>query len=330
MGYSGENDPVFSHLAEIQRFDNGLFWIGYQDSEPAAHVRDHLVGQDKDAFFTKGFDADSFFVRLTRELNVFPPDLVARPFTYLERALASIAPFVEPGSTGSVSEDDVMTTPRVWIKNAITQFELPAWEIITGGASSDLRGQDRATLHAVAARYLLMAGRHEDVLNFRKEFDASPSPALADVLSLAYVLRGNALLDRAKATSDAEQSDHFFADAQSNYESAIAVKPDRSGGASQLGEPAVGSGKAHDRRGRRPIVQCGGSEVRAGLGIDPRRHDVLVNWGSVVGQSKVQRECGDRQEYFSAAQDNIPGRLESRAGPAVGVDQLGQPAARSR
>ncbi len=30
VGYSGENDPVFGHLAEVQRFDNGLFWIGYQ------------------------------------------------------------------------------------------------------------------------------------------------------------------------------------------------------------------------------------------------------------------------------------------------------------
>ena len=76
VGYSGENDPVFRHLAGVPRFDNGLFWIGHGDKEPASHVREELLGQDKDAFFTKSFDADSFFVTLTRALEIFPPDLV--------------------------------------------------------------------------------------------------------------------------------------------------------------------------------------------------------------------------------------------------------------
>ena len=38
VGYSGENDPVFEHLARQQRFDNGLFWVGYGDREPQGHV----------------------------------------------------------------------------------------------------------------------------------------------------------------------------------------------------------------------------------------------------------------------------------------------------
>src|SRR5258706_6967474 len=34
VGYSGENDPVFTRLAGIDRFDNNLYWACYQDSEP--------------------------------------------------------------------------------------------------------------------------------------------------------------------------------------------------------------------------------------------------------------------------------------------------------
>jgi hypothetical protein len=64
VGYSGENDPVFDHLAKVPAFDNNLYWAGYKDSEPAEHVRDKLVTSGKYAFYVKGFDADDFFVRL--------------------------------------------------------------------------------------------------------------------------------------------------------------------------------------------------------------------------------------------------------------------------
>ena len=63
VGYSGETDPVFEHLALQSRFDDGLFWIGYGDRDPPPHVRDNLLACEKDAFFTKGYDADSFFMR---------------------------------------------------------------------------------------------------------------------------------------------------------------------------------------------------------------------------------------------------------------------------
>ena len=185
-----------------QRFDNGLFWIGYGDQEPASHVREQLLTQnDKDALFTKGFDADSFFVSLTRALDIFPPDVVARPFTYLQRTLTHIAPFTDPTQT---FEDDVMRTPRDWILSAIDQFETetPAWEeIVIRGGRPEMEIQKRPALLTVAARYLLLQGRYKDALAFRKDFNESRSAELADVLSMAYVMRGNQSLDRAKATT---------------------------------------------------------------------------------------------------------------------------------
>ena len=308
VGYSGENDPVFGHLAEVQRFDNGLFWIGYQDSEPAPHVRDHLVGQDKDAFFTKGFDADSFFVALTRELNIFPPDLVAKPFTYLERALANIAPFVEPGSSGAAFEDDVMRTPRASIRNAITQFE-NGMEIITHGMSPDLPAQERAMLHAVAARYLLMAGRYEEVLGFANSMMPPLSPEFSNVLSMAYVLQGNALLDRAKATSDVEEADHLFR-TKAMYESAIAVKPDRSEalhnwGNLLLDEAKRATGALADR-----LFLDAEEKYGQALAPDPNRYDVLVNWGNLLlDRAKSTATLETARRFFSEAEKKYQAAL---------------------
>jgi hypothetical protein len=53
-GYSGENDPVFGHLAKVPRFNYKLFWVGYGDNEPPAHVRDQLLVDGKYSFYVPG------------------------------------------------------------------------------------------------------------------------------------------------------------------------------------------------------------------------------------------------------------------------------------
>jgi len=54
VGYSGEHDPVFDHLAAIPQFDYELYWITYQDAEPSAQVRERLLRPDNYAFTIKG------------------------------------------------------------------------------------------------------------------------------------------------------------------------------------------------------------------------------------------------------------------------------------
>ena len=83
VGYSGDNDPVFTRLAEVPYFHDGLYWVGYRDNSPGPHVRAQLLDPGKDAFFLPGYDADGFFVELTRKLDLFPPALLENPFTHL-------------------------------------------------------------------------------------------------------------------------------------------------------------------------------------------------------------------------------------------------------
>ena len=100
VGYSGDNDPVFDHLSRVERFDNGLYWVGYKDHEPGQDLRNKLLLPGKDAYYVPGFDADDFFVTLTRRLKIFPPDLVEKPFTHLEALLQMLAPYTLPGKSG--------------------------------------------------------------------------------------------------------------------------------------------------------------------------------------------------------------------------------------
>jgi Tfp pilus assembly protein PilF len=310
VGYSGENDPVFEHLATIPRFDNGLFWIGYGDHEPASHVRERLLGQDKDAFFTKGFDADSFFVSLTRELQIFPPDVVARPFTYLRRALTQVTPFVDPGQT---AEDDVMSIPRHWIDSAVDQFERPAWEIITRGKMQGTGGQTAPALLTVAAKYLLMQGRYEQILTFREDYSEKPTADLRDVLSMAYVMRGNQLLDGAKAMTG-ETADIKFADARSMYESALDINPDRHEALHNWGNLLLDLAKRKKDQEAEDLFAEAETKYKRALEINPDLYDVLTNWGNLLLDRAKSSSDNRSEDLFSAAEKKYMAALSLKPG----------------
>ena len=120
IGYSGDNDPVFDQLVDTPEFDHGLYWIGYQDSEPSKHLQDHLLTEGKEAHYVRGWDADSFFIKLAQELDCFPPPFIDTPFTHLNGIMEKIVAFPdEPGIEGS----DVLKARKKWITAAISEFE---------------------------------------------------------------------------------------------------------------------------------------------------------------------------------------------------------------
>ncbi|HXO20063.1 MAG TPA: hypothetical protein VOA87_09085 [Thermoanaerobaculia bacterium] len=298
VGYSGESDPVFDHLANIPVFDNGLFWIGYGDKEAASHVREQLLTQNKSAFFTQGYDADSFFVSLTRALGIFPPDLVARPFTYLNAALTNVTSFLDPGQT---SEDDVMRTPRYWINSAIEQFERPAWEMITRGNTPRVEGQERTTLLTVAAQYLVMQGRYEQVLSFRKDYEESPSSDLGAALSIAYVMYGNQLLDRAKATTG-EEADRLFAQAKERYEAALKIKPDRHEALHNWGNLLLDLAKSKTGMQADQLFNEAEKKYKEALAIKPDLYEVLINWGNLLLDCAKAKIGEEADQLFTEAE----------------------------
>ena len=305
VGYSGENDPVFDHLAAIPQFDYGLFWIGYGDQEPPSHVRQQLLTQGKDAFCTRGYDADSFFVSLTRSLEIFPPDLVARPFTYLQSTLSHITPF-----TDQMFEDDVIRTPRSWILSAIEQFETPpAWETIIRGGQSKMDVQKRAAMLSVTAQYLLMRGHYEEVLAFRNDFDESPSPEFANLLSIAYVMRGNQLLDRAKATTG-NDADQFFTEAKQLYQEALKIRPDRSEALHGWGNLLLDLAKARTGEEADTLFAEADEKYEQAHKIRPNHHTILVNWANLLLERAKRKKGEEAEQFFIAAEEKYKSALD--------------------
>ena len=203
VGYSGENDPVFDHLAKVPRFDNKLYWIVYRDDEPAEHVRKCLLVNGKDAFYVKGFNADDFFVTLAQKLNCFPPDFISKPFSHLDSLLEMITPYTLPGQTTQV---DVADEARKLIQTAINTVQKP---------------QSPETL----ARTLLMKGNYDEVIALLSENAKDLTPELAELASWAYIMQGYSLTEQAK-TKTGEEAECLYAQAVEKYQAALKIKPD--------------------------------------------------------------------------------------------------------
>lgn len=89
MGYSGE-DPIFEHIENLGRFDNGLYWVTYMDNNPNERVEKFISDRNKNAHIITGYDSDSFMLKLNNELGLTQPSIVDSPFSALKDMISSI------------------------------------------------------------------------------------------------------------------------------------------------------------------------------------------------------------------------------------------------
>lgn len=153
VGYSGNNDPIFKLLSNKTVFEHRLFWIGYEDNKPAKMLKDELLSEEKYAFFVKGFNSDDFFVRLSQQLNCFPPAFIQQPFTYLSETLDTLAPYKIPTrrNTKDVdSSNDLQILTKNVVHKAIISIE-----------------NDKALM----AQHYLMAGLFDETINLARDID---------------------------------------------------------------------------------------------------------------------------------------------------------------
>jgi Tfp pilus assembly protein PilF len=269
-GYSGENDPVFEHLAKTERYDNGLYWICYKDNPPKAHVQEKLLVDGKDCFCVQGFDADDFFVALAQGLGFFPPDFVRTPFTHLENLLQPVLPYSLPGNNSSLE-----AIPKKFLRDAIEKIEKPGALV--------LRAWD-----------LLLTGNFNAVIEMEKELATASPDDLGDAISWAYVSAGNELVSKAQ-TQNGEEATPFWKLANEKYDTALKIKPDHpvalhNWGLSLYYQACTKNGPQADR-----LCALANKKYEAALKIKPDFHEALYNWGLSL-DDQARRRSGDEAD----------------------------------
>lgn len=289
VGYSGDNDPVFEHLACVERFDNGLYWIGYQDGDPPIHVRENLLLPERDGYYIPGYDSNSFFITLTQRLGLFPPPLISRPFSHLRREFEELTPFQPPsGTTALLSHahaEDVTELPLVYIREAIASYE------------------EQPSASIVAVR-LLMRGDYEGLLALVPTYKRTPSPALAVAISWAYVMRGTLSLEKSmKAVGD--EAERLLELAASGYSAALSIKVDSHEALCNLGIVFLSQARRRPRDESLRLLDIGAEKIEAALALKPDCVAGLSNLGAILHEQGLRKAGDEADRLFQRACDKF-------------------------
>jgi tetratricopeptide (TPR) repeat protein len=282
VGYSGDNDPVFEHLAGVERFDFRLYWVGYKDNPPIADVRTKLLEAGKDAFLVPGLTADDFFVTLAQELDCFPPEFVKNPLSHLDRLFERVGPYTIPGQESS----DVTDSARKLIRDAIEHFKDPP-ATADGSVAQPATAED-VTLQALKANFLLMGGRYDEVLTYLPANGSPAPPEIAEPVSWAYIMQGAALANQAKQKTGAE-AERLYELACEKYAQALALKPDMHVALYNWGRALFNQAKLKTDKGGAHLFALAGEKFEQALALKPDMHEALYNWAVALSdQAKLK------------------------------------------
>lgn len=316
VGYSGDNDPVFDHLAKLNRFDYNLYWVGYVDNPPLPIVHELLLEPNKDAFYVRGFDADDFLVRLAHKLGCFPPHFVSKPFSHLQELLAPLTTYEFAGDKGKssiygstdlsdeqaqvsqTSESatptasntlDVMGAARQMIKKAIDEIEGKD----ESGRDESLSEEDIAVERNALS--LLMAGEYDKVADLRSEYERKPQSQLGSHIAWAYVMLATEIVERAKESAG-EASKDLFTRASELFEAALEIKPDMKEALNNFGVALYRQAEVTVEGDN--LFNLAYEKLSRVLELDPYAYDSLKNWGDAISSQAETKRGPESDRLF--------------------------------
>ena len=287
VGYSGECDPVFKHLAGVERFDNRLYWVGYKDAEPAPHIRGELLLPGKAAYYVKGFDADGFFINLAQKLECFPPDFVGRPFSHLDNTLDMLSEFPIPKQESGF---DLVGGARQNIREAIERYEMH--DKVQAGVEG--RDQESVGNISLPVSTLFSAGKYAEVIQLAGDLLPPFRGVPVDLLYWSLIEEGNKTYNLA-ASATAEDAYEAYSTAIRRYSDAARINPNGVVAFNNWGNAL--SDQAKTKSGDEADRLFGESYAKyaESVHIKPDDHEVFNNWGSALSD-QAQKKLGEEKE----------------------------------
>ena len=291
VGYSGECDPVFEHLAKVDRFDNKLYWVGYGDKEPDKHILERLMKPENDAYYVKGFDADDFFINLAQRLECFPPDFVGRPFSHLDTTLDMLTKFPVPNQE---SDLDIVDGARRNIREAIGRYERPD-TASTSNVDGDKGSKDKVSLEATA---LFSAGKYAEVIKLAGDLTPPFQGVAVDPLYWSLLEEGNRSCLLARSVGESEAFDAYSA-AIKRYAEAISVKPEGHEAHNNWGNALSAHAKTKSGDEADRLFSESYGRYAEAVRIKPDYHGAFYNWGLALSAQAKTKSGEEADRLFS-------------------------------
>ncbi len=216
IGYSGE-DPIFEHLIKLGRFDKGLYWITYNNSEPSEKVCTMLLEKElTNSFLIKGYDSDSFMLKLNTELELAQPTIIDKPFSSLKEILNNIVDIDDKEHFKSVKQRLEIVKSEVDI--AINQFE-------KGNIESNKNLKKDTDINLLRKQIIdyLIIDKFDEILiqSFIAKSRKFNNNELNELISILYHSWGIALYNLAKQNND----ESLYKESFIKYEKATNLNP---------------------------------------------------------------------------------------------------------
>jgi len=294
IGYSGD-DPIFEHIQNLGRFDNGLYWIAYKENDPNEKVQDFLRAPNRNAFVIKGFDSDSFMLKLNNELELEQPNIVNSPFTSIKEMLDNIVDIDDDEHFKGVKER--LEISKRQVDEAIKQFEkgeVKTSKIIKETSEIDLLKKDIIAL-IINEKY------QKDIIEYIEDkVNRLNNKEVDSLLAGLYSDWGIHFGDLAN-TKGGKEAEELYNQAFEKYQRAINLNPNFDEAYFNWGIYLVDFAKTKEGKEVEILYNQAFEKFQKAIDIKPYKQEAYYNWGYYLGDLAETKEGKEAEELYNQA-----------------------------
>ena len=292
IGYSG-NDPVFNHIKNLGRFDNGLYWVGYKDKDPGTDVKEFLNVEGNNCYFIDGYDSDSFMIKLNEYLGLNQPQILDKPFSCLKTMIDGINDINDEDHFKGVKER--LEIVKKDIDNSIRQFELKeSIQIEQKELNVDKLKKDIIDI-LISEKY--DNNQIEYIEN--KAFELN-NESILKLLSDLYGDWGNSLGHLA-ATKSGDEADTLYREAFKKYERAVEVNKENALAYSNWGAVLGRQARTKSEKEADTLYRKAFEKYGRAVAINPNDSQAYYNWGAEIGSLAITKTWEEAEELYREA-----------------------------
>ena len=292
IGYSG-SDPIFEHIKNLGRFDNGLYWVGYNNSNPNSAVTKFLNEPNRNTSYIKGYDADAFMLKLNEELGLAQPQILDKPFSSLKDMLEEINDINDEDHFKGVKER--LDIAKKNVSNAVEEYE---------NRTLDETSEDefRVDVLKKAIIDMIISEDYDEnkitaiEVQAKKLHDESLNANLAEL----YYNWGVDLGELAD-TKQGTEREKLLEQAIQKYQKATEIKLDFHEAFYNWG---IDLGTlANEKQGtkKEELYQLAFEKYQKAIEIKPDKHKAFNNWGNVLGTLAYEKQGTEKEELYQLA-----------------------------
>ncbi|MBK9718219.1 MAG: SIR2 family protein [Saprospiraceae bacterium] len=289
IGYSGE-DPIFEYIKNLGRFDNGLYWVTHNDNNPNDNVKNFIAKSNTNAFLIKGYDSDSFMLKLNSELGLGQPNIVDKPFSALKIMLTEIVDIDDKEHFKGVKQR--LEISKSQVDEAILHFEIGSVDLSKDAEKNKIDILKKEIIN------LIVSEKYDDknISVIEKRVEVIDDDNLNTLLSDFNSNWGTYLGDLAK-TKEGKDAEVLYFQAFEKFQKAIDINPDHNVAFYNWGTYLGNLAEIKDGKEAEALYIQAFEKYQKAIEINPEYYQTFYNWGTYLGdlakikKAKMQRHC---------------------------------------